>query len=296
MQITEQEYHKRSELNASKLSSFYAGPDYALMEVVPRPAWDFGHIFETYVQAQAEGSMVFDDKYFVGKGLHGAIPQDLLTAINDGTDLSTLYVYTKKGELSLTKKRLHSWLDAQLSSIGKTPVSQDDFDRAQRMTDNLFKTPFRGQKIRDFLERSRWQVPFFWTGQGVKKRGLADILIEENGEVELLADLKSTASIGEFYKAAKGRLWIQDLHYTEGSTECFGPVGHMTFVPVINVEPWVAIEPLRLKYKDQFAKGEDARLLMQQKYENLCENYRYWEIAGKKPQGYINAGEISVWV
>ena len=293
-EMTEKEYHKRPELNSSKLAAFYQGPDYALMEVVPKPAWEFGHVFETYVQSQAEGSTVFNDRYFVGKGLKGSIPEKLLKAINEGAFLEDVYVFTDKGKRNLRQDRLHAWLDAQLANIGKSPVSVDDFERAKRMTDNLFKTPFRGQKVRDFLERARWQVPFFWRGQGIEKRGLADILIEENGEVELLADLKSTASPREFRNAARDRLWTQALHYREGISSCFGDSGPMVFIPVVNTEPWVAIEPLSLHYKDQFAKNEDVELLMRLKYQNLCEDYRMWELSGKPARGYIDM-KVNVW-
>lgn len=298
--MTEAEYHKRPELNSSKLAAFYAGPDYALMEVIPKPTWEFGHVFETFVQGQAEGSTIFDDRYFVGRGLKGSIPEVLLYAINSGADLSDLYVYTAKGALNKTKQRLHTWLDAQKENIGKMPVSVDDFERAQRMTENLFKTPFQGRKIRDFFERAKWQVPIFWKAQGIEKRALIDLLVEENDVVELIGDLKSTASIGKFIGAARDRLWIQDLHYTEGiqskDSGCVELWDTLYFFPVINVEPWVAIEPLMLSYKDQYAKGENAAELMKQKYQNLCEDYRMWELAGKPARGYVDIGKVSVWV
>jgi len=282
--MNEQEYRAYPALNYSTLSLFNKSQDHLLLGMHDRPAFRFGHAFETYLQAQATGdNKLFDDKYVVTQ-LDGEIPGEIL--LHEG-DLSELYVYNKDGKtLNGSKKRYHAWIDFMIENPDREPIGYYVMEDIKHMVDNALKCEFMGTPMSYWLQDAEFQVPITWTEDGVEKKMLADAIAKVGGGTYVI-DFKTTANFGQFVNFFKSSYFIQNVHYIEGAKTKYGKVyKNMIFLVSSKEQPLLS---------QCFTVDEDSIEPAKEAYQNLVADYDQWDFDGRNTKGWKEESEIKLY-
>jgi hypothetical protein len=283
-----EEYRAAPGLNFSSLASYYnAGvhsPDHALMTVDFKSYFEYGRQFESMLQDAVTGSTTFSDRFYFTE-LENKMPDELIEWIDTGIDLTTKYEYTKKGDLSLTYKGRHAYLDEALKNPGKIPVSKPDGEMLKRHTENMLKMKYLDTPVGDILANAKWQVPVYWTDEvtGLKCKALVDVLVDLGGEF-LPVDIKTAAGFKKFSYMLRDKYFIQDLHYIEGVNATIGSAMPMVFFVASKESPYLC-QPWQVDYGDV-----DWRIKAIEQYRELCQEYQEWRNQGRPPKGWLPLG------
>lgn len=291
--MSEAEYRNYQALNFSSLANYYnAGvysPDHALMKVEYKSYFEYGHQFETMLQDAVKGTNEFEKRFFKST-VSGKMPDDLIKWIDEGEDLETKFVYTKKGDRSETHKTRHAFLDEAMANPGKIPVSTQDWDMLNRHTENMLKMQYLNAKVEDILSAGEWQVPIVWNDGEFEKKALVDCLVDLGGEY-LPIDIKTTAGFKQFSYGLRDRYWIQDILYCEGITYVHGPAMQMVFFVASKEAPCLC-QPWVIDYDGATKDGVPYRISALETYNDLCRSYSKWVKAGRFPKGWLPLGSV----
>lgn len=279
--MNEQEYRKEPGLNYSSLAQFAISQDHALMATEPKSHFEHGKMFEMLLQDVCKDTSLFNDKYFKC-GVSGSMPDDLISKIESGYDLKEDIVYTQKGDRNKTYKTKHAYIDACLENSGKYPVGVSDIEMITKMAINTQKAEIDGVNICDMLKESEWQVPIFWSSNGIKKKALVDALYSVDG-VNIGFDIKTAANMSQFYGMARKKYYIQDVHYSEGIKSEKGSCDAFYFVVAYKEKPYLCV-PYQMSYEN------DTHIY----YDELCNQYVEWVKAGKPSKGYLDVRTINI--
>jgi hypothetical protein len=285
LEITEEEYRKYPGLNFSSLASFYNkgtySPDHALMSIDFKSYFEFGKMFEALLQDTATGTKTFDERFFQST-VDGNMPDKMIQWIDEKHDLTSYYVYTKKGDLSGTYKTRHAFLDEALENPGKIPVSTGDWEMLHTLTDRMMNMKYSDALVGDLLANAEFQVPIAWESSidGLRKKALLDCIVQIGDEFYPF-DIKTTAAFKQFGYMLSDKYWVQEIHYTEGVNEVFGTCMTMPFLVASKEAPYLC-QPWECDYGDI-----DKKTIAHEEYHNLCQAYIDWLSDGRNPIGWL---------
>jgi hypothetical protein len=283
-----EEYRAHPGLNFSSLAAYYnAGvhsPDHALMTTDFKSYFEYGKMFESMLQDAVSGTSTFSDRFYITT-LENKMPDELIGWIDNGEDLTTKYEYTKKGDLSLTYKGRHAYLDEALQNPGKIPVSKADGEMLKIHTENMLKMKYLDTHVGDILASAEWQVPVYWTDDvtGLECKALVDCLVPLGGEY-LVVDIKTAANFKQFSYMLRDKYVWQDLHYVEGVNTSLGSAMPMVFFVASKERPHLC-QPWQVDYGDM-----DWRIKAIEQYRELCTEYQSWRNAGRPSKGWLPLG------
>jgi hypothetical protein len=284
-EMNEIEYRAHKAVNFSSLAAFYNkgsySPDHALMGVEFKSYFEYGKMFETLLQDSVKGTDHFNQRFFKCD-ISGKMPDDLIRWIDNKEDLSSKYIYTKKGDLSKTHRTRHAFLDVAVENPGKIPVDIQTYDLLNRHVGNMLKMEYLDANVRDILAKAQLQVPFIWKDDvdGIEKKGLADCIVDLGGEA-LCVDIKTTANFKQFQWMLRDKYFIQDIHYSTGITYKINACMQVVFF-VASKEPPYLCQPFCVDYG-----GLDFRLQTVEEYHELCIAYKKWVDGGRWPKGWL---------
>lgn len=297
-EMSEKEYRQAEGLNYSALGAFNQSQDHALMTVEPKSFFEFGNAFEMCLQDHAKGTSLFTDNFFVCDA-PGTMPEKLAGIIQSGEDLTTHYVYTKKGDRNDRHKKLHTWLDCCSENPGKMPMSDFEFHVLTKMVQNLLKTEVEyidgvddqneplisSFQVEDLMKAADFQAPIFWEKDGIKKKALFDMVIN-TGMNTYIFDIKSSANMPGFMKMFRSKYWIQDIHYSEGAQHVFNDTKPMRFLTAFKEDPYLG---------QSFVCNHESRGIALLEYDKLCDQYNEWELNGKPTKGWKKQRSIKLY-
>lgn len=291
MQTEEQKYRAAPGLNYSLLADFADSPDRALMPRQGHGYFEMGNIFETIFEDEICGTNHFSETYFVAD-LRGSIPDKICRWLDDGTDLATCFTYNKDGVTrSGTQKNVHAWLDECLRCPGKRPVSQTMMTEIKAMVANMMKVELMGVPLVTILRNCQFQVPLYWQQDGIQKKALADIIaqVNINGQPTMICfDLKTSVDLPKFRRMFSNRYVWQHTHYIEGAMANYENVyPNMIFLVASKAEPFIS---------QSFEIADKSKGYVEDKYERLCDEFSEWDLAGRKPKGWLPMEQLAVWV
>ncbi len=265
-------YHDKPGLNYSTLRKFDESPDHCLMEIGDKPYFVFGRAFEDLIQDKITGSNMFD-KYVITELRN--MPQKLMDVMGLDTvlktDIADLRIFNKDGSLSKSHKNLHDWLDLVITNkLDATYLSIEDYDKIQRMTDNMLTCVYNGYQINELLIDAEWQKELFWTETITDKKAKIDCYLDHR-----IFDIKTTANLRKAVSDIRYRYWIQDVHYCEGSSFMDNPVVNMPFLFASKEEPYIC---------QVIEISQESKIACKIAYDNLVNNYLNWN---KQPVGYL---------
>ena len=277
------EYRKKPGLNYSRLAQFYRNQDHALLEPEPKSYFEHGHALELALQDVAQDTRLYHERFF-NSDCPGSLPDKIVAWIKSGDDLTEKYTYNKNGDLNKKYSRIHGLLDECQKHPGKMPMCRDDQDLVGRMLNSVLKMEIEGVPFKEVLPDCMFQVPLYWTMQGVEKKALLDI-VYQTADQTYLWDLKTTANHRQFRSMFFNRYWIQYVHYTEGARKYFAGVRPMNFIVASKAEDdlFYAKEYER----DVGGNGEKFNAHYED-YLDVVKNYVRWDEAGKPLKGFMD--------
>lgn len=304
-EMTEEEYRASDGANYSHMAAFYESQDHALLPVTPKSYFEFGNAFELYLQDIAQGTSKFYERFFVCDA-PGSMPEKLPMMLKADQPLEDFYVYNKPdkktGEVSRNKtnKKLHAWLDCCVENPGLMPMSESEFKVLQIMVTNMLKMDVEytvgiDEKNREekvfhnvgkIMESASFQVPIFWTANGIRKKALIDLMIATKSSTYTY-DIKSSANAQGFLKMFRNKYWLQDIHYSEGCSKVFTNPNPMTFLTAFKEAPFIA------QSFECNAQSRDQALL---KYDVLCTEYAEWVANGMPPKGWKRLERVRLYL
>ena len=170
-----------------------------------------------------------------------------------------------------------------------------------------------GWTVGDFLchEKASWQEEIYWTANmpeyvdeelvtvNIPKKAKTDVLLVHGGTGGII-DLKWTGSLPNFKKRLRGDKWIQAAHYEESVLSKYG-VNVLPMLYVVGIAESKGVPPLvtALAMEDGKCTGHNRCFCGQcrrAEYERVSMAYHQWEIGGREPSGFLEAGEVKVWV
>jgi len=278
-----EEYFKKTGLNYSTLADFHRSQDHALKPHEPKSYFEIGTALETTLQDVAQGTSLYFDRYF-NSDSPGSIPEKIVGWIDAGEDLTEKYQYNKDGSKSKKYSRIHSWLDDCLKHPGKIPMGVADQDLIGRMLNSLLKLEIEGVPFAEVLPDCMFQVPLYWTMQGVEKKALLDI-VYQTADQTYIWDLKTTANFKQFKSMFFNRYWVQFVHYTEGARMFFQGVRPMNFIVASKAED----DLFYAKEYERDVGGDGEKFNAHyEDYQELVKNYVKWVEAGKPIKGFMD--------
>ena len=304
MEIREQkiqDYFKLRGLSSTSLSDFNIAPDVVLMPRKEKSYFDEGIAFEIMVEDKAKGSSLFKDTFFIAD-ISSPVPAELGTWIKEGT-LEEQYVTTKSGELSKTYSGRHAWLDACIENPGKKPISNNTVFKLEIMRDNLFKAEVQiadvvtgiihTVKAGELLSNASFQLPYFWEFNHKKKALYDCVSIMKFGDhyQAIAIDIKTTATLQQFFSMFKKRYWVQDRHYSEGlenlaSEKKIKHYPYMLFFVASKEDPYLA-QVFKIESESaEFATSE---------YLSICDDFAEWADKGRQPKGWREMEAIKLY-
>jgi len=284
------EYAKLPGLTSTNLSRFYESQDHALMTLEPSPYLEQGKAFERLIEDRVKGTGLFKERFFECD-VDGDMPKELPKWVEDGEDLESKFVYNKPKKnddgpvRSKTHSTKHAYLDQCLLHPGKIPIGKKDSDMLGRAVNNMLRCEVLGHPFEEILKVAEFQKCVEWEREGIKKKALHDVFIQTD-DINYIFDLKLYASFSNFRTALKSRLWVQDIHYHEGAETIHGPTEPMVFMVASKEEPWLA---------KPFPIEEKSRMLAEDAYWKLCQNFVKWNDAGRPPKGWLDAEYVKLW-
>jgi hypothetical protein len=294
------EYAENTALSQSMLKSWikYGSG----MDLVPRPKskhFAKGNVLERACCAKANGQD-WKSEFLIVDAQSG-ISDAVFELIADGVDPEKLLAYkasrTKKdGTPYANSESTHAFIDAIIAEPGKTPISSAEIEVIEKLVESaMLVRPFElfskmvgvhnallplGDMLGHFLE----QVPMYWESAGVAKKGLLDLFWQFGG-INLILDFKATGSLGTYLSALKFDNYIQSIHYNEGATE-------LNSLPSVFVNIVCPMEPPYHARAVSVAASKDAMLA----YWQHCEDYRAWNAAGRRCEGFGKAIEVKPFI
>ena len=300
LEMTEEEYHARPEINASLLSDFADSPDKALLPRQAKQCFDLGHQFEDFCFQDVSGDPWFDNKYHV-VDLDSKEPKSVFELRNSDIDLKMYLAenYSKywTGAEKLNKKNenAYNWIQEHIKArkSGRHLISKFNYEMVKKMASNFLdkmQVDLYGDgsfyPVRKLLEQAEFQKMVFWDD----KRSMMDVFLVWDGTAFVL-DIK-TAIDGQFFRMFKSKYApIQCPHYTEGAESLIGQYGIERVHPkLIFLVARKAAESKDLKYSACIAeshsvKDECIRELTED-YQDIVLDFRQWNKDGRPEKGY----------
>lgn len=273
-------YRNHPGINYTALADWHQNR--CLSERKIKPEFVFGHAFEALIQDRAKGTDEYESRFFAADAAK-TIPAEIYQAIEDGTQLDSLYIRTKTGAINGQYKARHAWIDACIDHPGQYPLTHDDEVAIHRMSGNFMGMEIEGLgRVSDILPHCEFQAPIFWSD----KKCLCDCLVSTIDGTAYLFDIKTAASFSHFISMLKSRYWIQDLHYSEGVNEMEGECERMIFLVATKTEPFTC---------QSFAVHVLARRDLYSRYQKLVYDFQAWKSAGAVPVGHKPFEEIYVY-
>jgi len=297
--MTEQEYREAEGANYSHMAAFYESQDHALLPVTPKSYFEFGNGFELYLQDIAQGTSLFYDRFFVCDA-PGSMPEKLPAMLKADQPLEDFFILTKSGERNKQNKKLHAWLDVCIKNPGKMPMSESEFKTLNTMATNMLKMDveytvgvdesnepeIKEYNVGEIMKAASFQVPIFWTHDGIRKKALIDLMIA-TGESTYTFDIKSSANAPGFRKMFKNKYWIQDIHYTEGCQHVFENPKPMQFLAGFKEAPFIA------QSFEIHPQSRDSAIL---KYAKLSYEFAEWVASGMWPKGWKGLEKVRLYL
>ena len=288
--MPEKDYRQLPAQNYSSLADFNESQDHALMVKPGKSYFEEGTAFELLIEDRAKGTEKFAERFFLADA-PGAMPEELAGWIERKEDLSTKYRLKKDGGRNKQSERLHAWLDACALEPGMMPMGKDQVEMLGKMVENFMAMkPLEDIGVEETLEQilpiAHFQVPIIWYVGKMRKKALVDCMVITDTAVYVF-DIKSAATIEQFFKMLRKKYWVQEVHYTSGLGRLYpGKDIYWRFLVSSKAEPWLS-QPFCLdKTSTDMAWG---------RYSNLCEDYQNWLDDGKPPKGWKGLETVKVY-
>ncbi len=279
--LNESDYRKHAAMNFSSLAAFSQSPDHALMAMEYKSYFEYGKMFETMLQDAVSGSKEFEKRFYFTE-LTNKMPDNLIGWIDNKSDLTEYYEYTKTGKLSGTYKGRHAYLDEAIKNPGMIPVSAVDGEMLKRHVENMLKMRYAGCTVESLLSRADWQVPIIFTDYDTyKKKALLDCLVDES----MVIDIKTAASFQKFGYILRDKYWIQGIMYERAVRAEYGACSDFVFFVASKEQPLLCA-PFKIE-----CDGE----VLEDRFDEICEAYAEWVDAGKPARGYLPVQMIRKW-
>ncbi len=307
IEMTEEEYHARPELNASLLADFADIEDKALLPRQEKQCFDVGHQFEDWVFQQVSGDPWFDSKYKVIE-LDTEIPDKVFDLVNSRVDLKKHLeenrpkYFTKKSdyqELNGKMVNSYNWIQEHIKAGGRHLIGKFNFEMIKKMAVNfldkmqidLFGDGSR-YPVRQLFECAEFQKKVFWDG----KKAMFDVFLVWDGILFIL-DIK-TAAEGQFYRMFQSKYGpIQCPHYTEGAESLIGQHGiervHHKLFFLVGIK---ASESKSLDFSsciaESYSTQDEAIRGVREDYKDIVFRFNEWDKDGRPPKGWREHREI----
>jgi hypothetical protein len=226
----------------------------------------------------------------------GEMPTEVIEALKTGADMSEMYVYTLKNDLSKTYKNRHKYLDACIQNPGKMPISGDNYAAISAGIENLLKTEFMNLPMSEYFKNAQWEKPFSWNAGTVKKKALFDIVCEADiGGVpyRFVFDPKFTNSFKTFEAMFVDRYWIQAQHYAEGMVEYTRSLGNKE--KTLGMIVFLAIQVTEPFWCRPYIVEPDVYDDMRDDYLKLCYDFSAWVDDGRPQLGFMPTKSLRWW-
>ncbi len=241
--MTPEEYHKDPAMGSTVFSRFdKEGRSMNLFPPLEGDHLETGHSFEDVLQSRITGDKSLLSNYSV-VDLKGKKPKDFDLILKTEQYAPDQYLAyedkdgivhkrlrnTQSGTPNKTNRNLFTWWDYYVDRgflSGKKMVPKDEWAMLHKLTEQTLNIPIEipgidGDILRDVIDYAddiKFQVPYFWdmpvTGGVQPVKGLIDFELWFGDKV-LLFDLKTTATLSEFFRMWRWERWHQGTLYPE---------------------------------------------------------------------------------
>jgi hypothetical protein len=302
-------------ISSSRLVDFFNSPDHVLKREQEeenreeKVYFEEGDIFEIMLRDWATGNDELSKKYVfvdIEGDMQERIPQ-IIKEINEdpkNNRLADYYIYTQKGTLHGSHKKLHAWLDIldkdclirdgsnpEVILGCKFPIGKDQLEMFEKTVEHAKKmqiSELDNMTLEEIIAKAdaiHMDKSYYWKKNGKLKKCLFDLLIEVelmDGRHYIAFDFKLMANLDKFRKDFMKRYWIQDRHYSEALVSmCNGKpdtaLPYMIFIVGAKEAPYLT---------QAFSINSDDLIIADAEYNDLVEGYQEWLANGKPEIGW----------
>jgi len=279
------DYYKSKAIGSTDLKNSFNGLDYLLLETEYKPYFEFGKVFENYIQEEIQGTehqIKFVDVKTIPKDIDYIVKQ-----IKNGAEPSGFY-NKKDGTLDKRKSSLKTVLD-YYEATGDIPITEQEMNVIYKMAENVFKTPVingLNLKAMNKLNPLEFQKEYFALIDNVEVRAKFDIIWRWENTVHTI-DLKTTAGLTKFKTDLRyGGFW-QGYHYDQiikQENENFDTIENMIYLVSSKAKP----------YLSQVVGAEYTTEYVHEIYLNQLHKIDNWRKNGSYKIGYLEPENVNI--